>query len=147
MTTEAVTSKGAQLFVNTATTGAASWTQIKELKTYPSVGEGDLTRLDATHLESTVKEYIKDIPEMPDLEFTFNAMPDDATNSNLKLLRDTLDTDTAYEWKLVIPTLKVQVRLIADWTWMVTNGGVSQIPEISLQLAGRSAMTVETITV
>ena len=73
MTTDAVTSQGAKMYVDTSTTSTASWVQIKELKSYPDVGEGDLTRLDATHLESTVKEYIKDIPDMPDMPF--NACP------------------------------------------------------------------------
>ena len=130
------------MYVDTSTTSTASWVQIKELKSYPDVGEGDLTRLDATHLESTVKEYIKDIPDMPDLTFTFNAMPESAANSNLLLLRSTLDTDKSYTWKLELPKLGITMTILADWTWSITNGGVSQIPEISLQLAGRSAMTI-----
>ncbi|MBQ7701531.1 MAG: hypothetical protein IJT54_03920 [Candidatus Methanomethylophilaceae archaeon] len=145
MTTEAVTSKDAKLYVNTAASGDAVWTQIKEMKTYPNIGEGNMQRLDATHLESSTKEYIKDIPDMPDLEFTFNAMPGDATNSNLALLRDTLDPTKAYEFKLEIPLLKTQMRITADWSYNITNGGVSQIPEISLQLAGRTAMVMEAI--
>lgn len=142
MTTAAVTSMGAKVYVDTSSTTTPAWSEIKELKSYPQVGEGNPARLDATTLTSTSKEYIKDIPDMPELEFVFNAMPVSASDSNVKLVENTLDPTKSYNWKLVLPTLGITVTLIADWTWNITNGGVSQIPELTISLAGRSPMTV-----
>ena len=110
------------------------------MKTYPQVGEGDLSKLDATSLSDTVKTYIKDIPDMPDLQFTFNAMPTDSADSNLDIVMNTMNINEAYDWKLEIPLLKVQMTIRADWTYNISAGGVSTVQELVISLAGRTKM-------
>lgn len=134
--TEAVSCRDAKLYVK----NKGAWKELKELKSYPQVGEGDLSKLDATSLSDTVKTYIKDIPDMPDLQFTLNAMPTDSTDSNLDLVMNELDVNTAYEWKLEIPLLKVQMTITADWTYNISAGGVSTVQELVISLAGRTKM-------
>lgn len=134
--TEAVTCRDAKLYVKIS----GAWRQIKEMKSFPQVGEGDLSKLDATSLEDSVKTYIKDIPDMPDLQFTFNAMPTDATDSNLDLVMNEMNVDEAYDWKLEMPLLKVQMTITADWTYNISAGGVSTVQELVISLAGRTKM-------
>lgn len=134
--TEAVTCRDAKLYVNIN----GAWKELKEMKTYPQVGEGDLSKLDATSLSDTVKTYIKDIPDMPDLQFTFNAMPTDSADSNLDIVMNTMNINEAYDWKLEIPLLKVQMTIKADWTYNISAGGVSTVQELVISLAGRTKM-------
>lgn len=134
--TEAVTCRDAKLYVRIN----GAWKELKEMKTYPQVGEGDLSKLDATSLSDTVKTYIKDIPDMPDLQFTFNAMPTDSADSNLDIVMNTMNINEAYDWKLEIPLLKVQMTIKADWTYNISAGGVSTVQELVISLAGRTKM-------
>ena len=134
--TEAVTCRDAKLYVKIS----GAWKELKEMKTYPQVGEGDLSKLDATSLSDTVKTYIKDIPDMPDLQFTFNAMPTDSADSNLDIVMNTMNINEAYDWKLEIPLLKVQMTIRADWTYNISAGGVSTVQELVISLAGRTKM-------
>lgn len=134
--TEAVSCRDAKLYVKVK----GAWRELKELKSYPQVGEGDLSKLDATSLSDTVKTYIKDIPDMPDLQFTLNAMPTDSTDSNLDLVMNEMDVNDSYEWKLEIPLLKVQMTINADWTYNISAGGVSTVQELIISLAGRTKM-------
>lgn len=134
--TEAVSCRDAKLYVKVQ----GAWRELKELKSYPQVGEGDLSKLDATSLSDTVKTYIKDIPDMPDLQFTLNAMPTDSTDSNLDLVMNEMDVNDSYEWKLEIPLLKVQMTINADWTYNISAGGVSTVQELIISLAGRTKM-------
>ena len=134
--TEAVTCRDAKLYVKIN----GAWKELKEMKTYPQVGEGDLSKLDATSLSDTVKTYIKDIPDMPDLQFTFNAMPTDSVDSNLDMVMNTMNINEAYDWKLEIPLLKVQMTIRADWTYNISAGGVSTVQELVISLAGRTKM-------
>lgn len=134
--TEAVTCRDAKLYVKIN----GAWKELKEMKTYPQVGEGDLSKLDATSLSDTVKTYIKDIPDMPDLQFTFNAMPTDSADSNLDIVMNTMNINEAYDWKLEIPLLKVQMTIKADWTYNISAGGVSTVQELVISLAGRTKM-------
>lgn len=134
--TEAVTCRDAKLYVRIN----GAWKELKEMKTYPQVGEGDLSKLDATSLSDTVKTYIKDIPDMPDLQFTFNAMPTDSVDSNLDMVMNTMNINEAYDWKLEIPLLKVQMTIRADWTYNISAGGVSTVQELVISLAGRTKM-------
>ena len=134
--TEAVTCRDAKLYVKIN----GAWKELKEMKTYPQVGEGDLSKLDATSLSDTVKTYIKDIPDMPDLQFTFNAMPTDSADSNLDMVMNTMNINEAYDWKLEIPLLKVQMTIRADWTYNISAGGVSTVQELVISLAGRTKM-------
>ena len=134
--TEAVTCRDAKLYVKIN----GAWKELKEMKTYPQVGEGDLSKLDATSLSDTVKTYIKDIPDMPDLQFTFNAMPTDSADSNLDIVMNTMNINEAYDWKLEIPLLKVQMTIRADWTYNISAGGVSTVQELVISLAGRTKM-------
>lgn len=134
--TEAVTCRDAKLYVRIN----GAWKELKEMKTYPQVGEGDLSKLDATSLSDTVKTYIKDIPDMPDLQFTFNAMPTDSADSNLDMVMNTMNINEAYDWKLEIPLLKVQMTIRADWTYNISAGGVSTVQELVISLAGRTKM-------
>lgn len=134
--TEAVTCRDAKLYVRIN----GAWKELKEMKTYPQVGEGDLSKLDATSLSDTVKTYIKDIPDMPDLQFTFNAMPTDSADSNLDMVMNTMNINEAYDWKLEIPLLKVQMTIKADWTYNISAGGVSTVQELVISLAGRTNM-------
>ena len=134
--TEAVTCRDAKLYVKIN----GAWKELKEMKTYPQVGEGDLSKLDATSLSDTVKTYIKDIPDMPDRQFTFNAMPTDSADSNLDIVMNTMNINEAYDWKLEIPLLKVQMTIRADWTYNISAGGVSTVQELVISLAGRTKM-------
>ena len=79
------------------------WKKLGEIKSIPEIGEV-AEKIDATSLESEMKEYIKDIPDQNDLEFTFNAMPVTAPDSNLKILND-LSRNGEYRWKWVSPRL------------------------------------------
>ena len=90
--TSATTAQGEMLFVKLE----GVWTKIAELKSTPEIGES-AEKIDATHLESEVKEYVKDIPDQSELTFTFNAMPANVEGSNLALLMG-LNRNGTYEF-------------------------------------------------
>lgn len=131
--TSAVTAQGEQLFVKVSSV----WTKIHELKSVPEIGE-TADKIDATTLESESKEYVKDIPDQGDLEFTFNCMPVGATNSNLNLLSNTLSRNQTYEWKWVSPRIGKQVVWSGEFAYRFGAGEVSTIKDLILTIIPRT---------
>ena len=138
--TSATTAQGEMLFVKLD----GVWTKIAELKSTPEIGES-AEKIDATHLESEVKEYVKDIPDQSELTFTFNAMPANVEGSNLKLLSD-LNRNGTYEFKQVLPRLDVQVIWVAEFAYRIGAGAVSSVKEITLTLIPKSAPIITDIS-
>lgn len=139
--TSAVTAQGEQLFVETATN---VWTKLLELKSVPEIGE-QAEKIDATTLESEVKEYVKDIPDQADLEFTFNAMPKSATNSNVAVITG-LSRNQTYRWKWVSPRLGRQVIWTGDFSYRYGAGAVSTIKDLILTIIPRTRPIESDIT-
>lgn len=134
--TEAVSAKGLQLFVKIS----EDWKAFKEVSAVPEIGSSN-DQIDVTHLTSDMKEYVKDIPDFSsELEFTMNAMPKDATDSNLAMIMD-MDEDETYDWKVVYPQLKIQTELRAQFVWRMGAGAVSSKQDIILSLIPRSKPT------
>ncbi len=130
--TEAVTAQGEMLFVEIDGT----WTKLRELKSVPEIGE-TAERIDATNLESEAKEYIKDIPDQNDLEFTFNAMPSGTANSNVDILMG-LSRNAKYRWKWVAPRIGVQVVWMGEFSYRFGTGEVSSVKDLILTIVPNS---------
>lgn len=130
--TEAVTAQNDKLYVKID----GSWKKFGEVKTTPEVGE-ETAKLDASSLDSVVKEYIKDLPDQTDLTFTFNAIPVNAIDSNLKLLMD-MSRSSSYEWKYMLSTLGIQYNWTGDFSYKVGAGAVSTVRELSLTIIPRT---------
>ena len=131
--TKAVSAQGEMLFVE-KTSGV--WTKIEEMKASPDVGTS-ASRIDATTLESECKEYIADIPDQGDIQFTFNAMPVGSENSNLDLIMG-LSRNASYRWKWVAPRLGIQVVWTGEWNYTISAGSVSSVKEFTLTIIPRS---------
>ena len=138
--THATTAQGEMLFVRLN----GVWTKVQELKATPEIGES-AEKIDATHLESEVKEYVKDIPDQSELAFTFNAMPVNDENSNLALLMG-MSRNATYEWKQVLPRLGVQVIWDAEFTYSIGPGAVSSVKEITLTLIPKTSPIISEIS-
>ena len=138
--TSATTAQGEMLFVKLD----GVWTKIAELKSTPEIGES-AEKIDATHLESEVKEYVKDIPDQSELTFTFNAMPTNVEGSNLALLMS-LNRNGTYEFKQVLPRLDVQVIWNAEFSYRIGPGEVSSIKDLMLTLIPKSAPIITDIS-
>lgn len=138
--TVAVSAKGVQLYVKDST-----WKEIKEVSAVPEIGQS-AEKIDVTHLTSEMKEYIRDIPDWSsDLEFTMNAMPAGATDSNLDLILG-LDEETVYEWKVIYSQLKKQVSFKGQFTYRFGAGAVSSKQDFILTVIPQSSLTVGEIT-
>lgn len=128
--TLAVSAKGVSLSVE-QTTG--TYTKFYEVKSVPEVGASP-DKIDATHLDSDMKEYIKDIPDFSsDLEFTMNAMPLSGDNSNLKLVQS-LDEDETYNWKITYPSIGVQCVIPGQFSYRMGSGEVSAVQDLILTI-------------
>ena len=138
--THATTAQGEMLFVKID----GVWTKVQELKSTPEIGES-AEKIDATHLESEVKEYVKDIPDQSELTFSFNAMPMNAEGSNLALLMG-MSRNATYEWKQVLPRLGVQVLWNAEYSYRIGAGEVSSVKELSLTLIPKTAPIITDIS-
>lgn len=130
--TQAVSAQGDKIFVKVD----GVWKRILEMKSTPEVGE-EVSKLDASTLDSEVKEYIKDLPDQTDLVFVFNAMPLAAEDSNTQLLMDLSRTET-YEWKYQLSTLGIQFIFNGEFSYKVGAGAVSSVREISLTIVPRT---------
>lgn len=138
--TVAVSAKGVQLYVKDST-----WKEIKEVSAVPEIGQS-AEKIDVTHLTSEMKEYIRDIPDWSsDLEFTMNAMPAGATDSNLDLILG-LDEEMVYEWKVVYSQLRKQVSFRGQFTYRFGAGAVSSKQDFILTVIPQSSLTVGEIT-
>lgn len=134
--TKATTAKGIKLSVKVN----EAWIDFHEVKSVPEIGQS-ADKIDATSLESEMKEYVPDIPDFSsDLEFTMNAIPHGDTESNYDIIM-TLDQDTIYEWKVVYPQQKVQATLKGRFTWKMGGGEVSAIQDMMLAIIPASAPT------
>lgn len=138
--TKAVTAQGEMLFVKVSGT----WTKLPELKSVPEIGETG-ERIDATSLESEAKEYVADIPDQGDLEFTFNAMPVSETGGNLAVLMG-LSRNSSYEWKWVSPRLGIQVVWTGEFRYRFGAGEVSTIKDLILTIIPRTKPIETAIT-
>ena len=115
-------------------------TYFKEVKSIPSMGTSPAT-IDATHLESDAKEYIMDIPDQSDsLEFTMNAMPTGATDSNYDLIQ-TLDPKEKYTWIVEYTQLGVGCTVQGYWNWSMGEAAVSSVMEVRLSIVPSGAPT------
>ena len=131
--TQAVTAKNAYLAVKID----GVWERFHEVKTTPEVGES-ADKIDATSLDSEMKEYIKDIPDQAaDLEFTMNAIPTGKTGSNFDLLKR-MDKDGTYEFKYGLPQMGIYYIIVAQFSWKLGGGTVSAVQEITLTLIPKS---------
>lgn len=130
--TQAVSAQGDKIFVKVD----GVWKRILEMKSTPEVGE-EVSKLDASTLDSEVKEYIKDLPDQTDLTFVFNAMPLTAEGSNTQLLMD-LSRSESYEWKYQLSTLGIQFIFKGEFSYKVGAGAVSSVREISLTIVPRT---------
>lgn len=138
--TYAVSAQGDMLFVEVDEV----WKKLGEIKSIPEIGEV-AEKIDATSLESEMKEYIKDIPDQNDLEFTFNAMPVTAPDSNLKILND-LSRNGEYRWKWVSPRLGRQVIWRAEFTYRYGAGEVSTVRDVIVTLIPKTKPIESDIT-
>ena len=138
--THATTAQGEMLFVKLE----GVWTKIQELKSTPEIGES-AEKIDATTLESEVKEYTKDIPDQSELSYTFNAMPLDVEGSNLALLMG-MSKNGTYEFKQVLPRLGVQVIWTAGYTYRIGAGEVSTVKDLYLTLIPKTAPIITNIS-
>ena len=134
----AVSAKGIRLYVKAT---GDTWTEVKEVSAVPEIGQS-AEKIDVTHLTSEMKEYIKDIPDWSaDLEFTMNAMPKGATNSNLDLILG-LDKDETYDWKIVYAQLLKEVTVKAQFNYRFGAGAVSSKQDFILTLVPTSALSI-----
>ncbi len=144
--TEAKSTAKARLGVYIPGTGNSTtlmW--FKEVKAIPAMGTTAAT-LDATHLESEAKEYIMDIPDQASsLDFTMNAMPTGASESNYDLIAS-LSADQDYDWVVEFPQLGYGWRFRANWNWGTGDVSVSGVMEITLSLVPRSAQRTYKLT-
>ena len=120
------------------------WTKIQDLKSTPEIGES-AEKIDATTLESEVKEYIKDIPDQSELSYTFLASPLDVEGSNLALLMK-MSKNGTYEFKQVLPRLGVQVIWTAGFAYRIGAGEVSTAKELYLTLIPKTAPIITNIS-
>ena len=128
--TEAVSAKGTKVYVKIS----EAWKEIKEVSATPEIGQS-AEKIDVTHLNSEMKEYVKDIPDYSsDLEFTMNAMPAGTTESNLDLILG-LDEDATYEWKIEWGQLGKEATLSGEYTYKIGAGAVSSKQDLVLTLS------------
>lgn len=138
--TEAVSAKGTHLFVSKDS--GSTWTEFLEVSSTPELGTTAST-IDVTHLNSTVKEYINDIPDWASqtLDFTMNAMPTGTTDSNLDLVL-TLEQDTTYSWKVALDQLGKQIQFTGQAVWRLGAGAVSSKQDLIVSVTPKSEPVV-----
>ena len=134
MATKATSTKGVQLYVKKS----SAYVAFAEVSSVPEIGKSS-DKIDVTHLNSDMKEYVPDIPDFSsDLEFTMNAVPSGESDSNYDLIME-LDEDTTYEWKIGYPQQKVQCTLKGQFSWRMGAAEVSSKQDIILTIIPRSA--------
>ena len=127
--------RSARLYLAVMIDGA--WRKFHEVKSSPEVGES-ADKLDATNFDSEVKEYVKDIPDQAsDLEFTMNAMPAGAPDSNYDLIKS-MSRNATYDFKYGIPQLGIYFIIKGQWTWRLGAGEVSSVQDIILTIIPKS---------
>ncbi|MBE6524486.1 MAG: hypothetical protein E7Z65_06415 [Thermoplasmata archaeon] len=140
MATAAVSAKGIKLGVRLTASSDPLW--FKEVKSVPEVGTSP-DKIDATSLDSDVKESIKDIPYFSgDLDFVMNAQPYKASvasndESNLNLIRS-LGKNSTYTWVIVYPKLNLMCEIIGEWTWKMGAGAPSSVMEATVSIIPKS---------
>lgn len=138
--TQAVSSQGDQLLVLVNT----EWKQIHELKSVPEIGDSP-NKIDATSLESEVKEYINGLADQQDMDFVFNAMPVGSENSNVDLLMS-LSRTTIYDFCWKSPRLGIQMVWKAEFTYKYGAGEVDSVRELTVSLIPHSKPVESAIT-
>lgn len=139
--TFAVSAKDDMLFVEYEGT----WTRIGEIKNIPEIGE-TAEKIDVTHLNSDMHEYIKDIPDQAaELEFTCNAQPVGTPGGNIDLVM-ALSRNAAYRWKWVSPRLGIQAIFNGDWTYKIGVGAVSTARDLIITIIPRTRPIISEIS-
>ena len=138
--TYAVTSQDDSLSVNVD----GVWHRFGEIKSIPEIGE-EPERIEATNLDSDMKEYIAGIGDQNDLTFVFNAMPVGVPNSNIDLLMS-LSRKERYDWKYMSPRLGIQVVWTGEFTYKYGAGEVNSVRELSVTIIPRTKPIESKIT-
>lgn len=114
------------------------YTFYREVKTVPEVGES-ADKIDVTSLDAEIKQYIKDIPDYSgDLEFSMNAMPYGAPESNLEIVHGQ-SRNATYDWVIMYPRLGTKVQMLGEWTWRMGAGAVSSAMELFVSVIPKSS--------
>lgn len=139
--TKATSAKGVNLSV---VIGETTY-KFQEVKSVPEVGQS-ADKIDATHLDSEMKEYVKDIPDFSsDLEFTMNAMPTGSGtesapgNYDLIAMMDEKDADGQYTFTIAYPQTGIKCEIVGQYSWRMGGGEVSSIQDIIFTIIPASA--------
>lgn len=138
--TYAVTSQDDSLSVNVD----GVWHRLGEIKSIPEIGE-EPEKLEATNLESSIKEYVRGIGDQNDLTFIFNAQPVGTPNGNIDLLMS-LSRNGRYDWKWMSPRLGTQVVWNGEFTYKFGAGEVNSVRELSVTVIPRTRPIESKIT-
>lgn len=112
------------------------WKQFHELKSIPELGDSP-NRIDATSLESETREYIAGLSDQGDFAFTLNAMPVNATESNVALVRS-LSRTTVYPFKWKSPRLGIEMTWNAEFSYRFGAGVVDSVRDLIIALIPHS---------
>lgn len=125
--TYAVTAQGDRLEVEDVP-DSGIWKKIGEIKSIPEIGE-TAVKVDASNLESEMREYIKGLSDQNDLEFTFNAIPAGIDGSNVDLMRG-LSRNGEYRFRWVSPRLGIQVIWRGEFAYRFGAGEVDTVRDL-----------------
>lgn len=125
--TYAVTAQGDRLEVEDVP-DSGIWKKIGEIKSIPEIGE-TAVKVDASNLESEMREYIKGLSDQNDLEFTFNAIPAGVEGSNVDLMRN-LSRNGEYRFRWVSPRLGIQVIWRGEFAYRFGAGEVDTVRDL-----------------
>lgn len=125
--TYAVTAQGDRLEVEDVP-DSGIWKKIGEIKSIPEIGE-TAVKVDASNLESEMREYIKGLSDQNDLEFTFNAIPAGIEGSNIDLMRG-LSRNGEYRFRWVSPRLGIQVIWRGEFAYRFGAGEVDTVRDL-----------------
>lgn len=125
--TYAVTAQGDRLEVEDVP-DSGIWKKIGEIKSIPEIGE-TAVKVDASNLESEMREYIKGLSDQNDLEFTFNAIPAGIEGSNVDLMRS-LSRNGEYRFRWISPRLGIQVIWRGEFAYRFGAGEVDTVRDL-----------------
>lgn len=125
--TYAVTAQGDRLEVEDVP-NSGIWKKIGEIKSIPEIGE-TAVKVDASNLESEMREYIKGLSDQSDLEFTFNAIPAGVEGSNVDLMRG-LSRNGEYRFRWISPRLGIQVIWRGEFAYRFGAGEVDTVRDL-----------------
>jgi len=109
------------------------WTKVAQLKTVPDIG-GAPEKIDASHKESTMQEFIGGLQTLPDMNFVCIPEPGKIDASDIIAIFNKMSREENYEFRIDYPRMGYRVTGAGEFYPIISGSTNADLQEFQIQI-------------